>query len=89
MSLNPLSGIISWDIREVLIPSYLAVAEWIIEIFQNFKGLKVLLLVVNNCLESCGLTNALKLVCEDSKTLIQHVKCLLDLLCLVSELVIL
>jgi len=74
---------IFWHNRIVLIYDLLSVTKWIVEVLEDLVRLKVLLLIIDNCLEACGLTDSLELISKHREALKEHAECLLNTLCLV------
>ena len=55
--LNLLARRINWDLGVILIHYLLSVGERVIEVLQDLERLKVLLFVINDCLESSVLAD--------------------------------
>ena len=46
----------------ILIHHLLSMAEWVVEVIQDFERLKVLLLIINYCLKTSLFTNSLNFI---------------------------
>ena len=71
MRMNILGGAISGQLSIVFISNKLPVTERVVKVLQNFKGLEVLLLVIDYCLEPSGFTDSPELIYQSCEALVQ------------------
>lgn len=86
--MNILRGVICGQLSVVFISDKLPIAERVVEVLQNFIGLEVLLLVVNDCLEPRSFTDGPELLYQSCEALVEKAKCPFQVYCVVAKPVV-